>query len=227
MGVPEQADTAVQLSFQAGGGHAALQHQVQQQAVAIAALQTQLASLLQQAPPATPRDRLQGLAQANTAVPDSSHVHRDISQDSNAAPTSSQAVVPVEPADCLRPGVQQAAGSCTDSAFTSSASQRTEADPSDGMGTIDQQMMSSNDQQMMLSNADSVPQDQDGDRSQADALRLDVPTDTEGADSRQIVPKQAQKDKKPSDSYGQKQDGVGMRPPWLTVKWCNAPHRFL
>ena len=224
---PEQADTAIQRASQAGGAQTALQHQVQQQAAAIDALQTQLASLLQQAPPAAPRDTLQGPAQAPNAVPDSSHVHQDISQDGDAAPPTFQAVVPMEPAASTRPSVQQAAGSCTNAAITSSASQSVEANCSDGMGTSDQQMMSSNDQQMMPSSAGSVPKKQNGERGQVDAGRLSVPVDSEETARQQIAPKQAQQTKKPSNSCARQQEGEGMLPSWLTVKWCNAPHRFL
>ena len=212
---PEQADTAVQLASQAGA-HTALQHQVQQQAAAIAAMQTQLASILQQPPPAAPRDALQGLAQA---TPDSSHVERDISQHGNAAPATSQAVMPMEPAASTRPGAQQAAGPRTYSAQTSSAIQSVEADCSDQMETTDQHMLPST--------AGSAPEDKHCDRCQVDADRLDVPLDTEDAISQQIAPKQAQKAKTTSKSYGEKQGGVGRRTPWLTVKWCNAPYRFL
>ena len=228
---PEQADTVVQLASQAGA-HAALQHQVQQQAAAIATLQTQLASLLQQANPTAARDTLQGPAQATSVLPDSSAVQCDISQDGNVAPIISQAVVPTEPAALTRPGMQQAAGCCTDSSLASSASQSLKADGSDNMGAADQQMMPSNaqhlmpnnDQQMMASNTGSEAKDHNGNKGRVDAGRLDVPNE---AVSGQVASEQAPKARKCSKSNGRKQGGVGPRLPWLTVKWCNAPHRFL
>ena len=220
-----QADTGVQLAPQAGA-HAALQQQVQQQAAAIAALQTQLASLLQQSPSAASGDTLQGQAQAAGTAPSSSHVDRDISQDGDAAPTTSQAVIPTEPADSTGPSMQQAAEVYTDRAL-SDASWGVEAGGSGTLSSTDQQMMSSNDQQTMPSAAGSVPQNQSDNRGQVDASRQDVPINTEEAVIRQIAPKQAQKAEKPSTSPGGRQGRAGMRRPWFTVKWCNAPHRFL
>ena len=227
VGCPEQADTAGQLASQAGGAHAALQHQVQQQATAIAALQTQLASLLERASPAAARDTLQGPAQAASVLPDSSAVHCDTSQDGNAAPATSRGVASTEPAGLTSPGMQQAFGCGTDSALVSSASHSIKADCSDNTGAADQHLMLSNDQQLMPSNAGSEPRDHNGNRDRVDAGRLDVPNDTEEAVSRPIASKQAQNAKKCLTSNGRKQGGVGPWPPWLTVKWCNAPHRFL
>lgn len=251
VGEAEQAETAVQLASQ-GGAYAALQHQVQQQAAAIAALQTQLL-VLQQAAPLPARDTLQGPAHATSALSDSSPEDGDTIQAGNAACPAGQTATPMESCEPTRSSMQQAAGTCTDSAHAGAVSQSVEGACCHSMGAIDlqmmlqdnqqvapssnqqmvqrdsQQMMTIYDQQVAASQVDSEPDVKTGGSGQVEAGRLEVPKDTEQVTRRQAAPKQRTQEAKSScKSTGGKQSGGAQQIRWFTnIKWCNAPHRFL
>lgn len=250
VGDAEQADTAVQLATQAGS-HAALRHQVQQQAAAIAALQAQLL-VLQQAAPVPARDMSQSPAHATSALSDSSLEDGDTMQAGKGASPANQAATPMGSFESARSSMQQAAGTCTDGAHAGAASQSVGGDCCDSVGAGDQQMMLTHNQQLVpssdqhmvqrdgqqmvpnygqqvaASQMDSEPDDETGGNTQVEAGPK-VPTDTEQVTSRQAAAKQeTPKAKKPCKSTGGKQSGGPRRTHWFTnIQWCNAPHRFL
>lgn len=217
----EQVDTAIQLASQAGA-HAALQQQVHQQAAAIAALQTQLASLSQQS--GTPaRDTLQGPAHITSGI-DSTAAESDHKHASTAP--QRQVATPMETTGSASPSQpQQAAETGDDSALGSAASRSAEAGRHIGRDA--------GEQQVMASNAGSEPGDEIGGGGQKDAdTRLGVSAgcvvvDTEEVAGQQVAHKQAKKANRSSCSAGCKQGGVALRTPWFTVRWFDAPHRFL
>ena len=219
----EQVDTAIQLASQAGA-HAALQQQVQQQAAAIATLQTQLASLSQQN--GTPaRDTLQGPAHTTSALTDGTPAESDHRQASTAP--QRQVATPIETTESGSPSQQQqAVERGEDSALGSAASRGNEAGRHIGRDA--------GEQQVVASNAGSEPGDEIGGGGQedADATRLGVSAgcvlvEAELVAGQQVAHKQAKKANQSSCSAGCKQGGVALRTPWFTVRWFDAPHRFL